>query len=163
MTIPKSINHLKGVMITVAALLLFSACGDDNTLKYSVDAPLQPYFDRFAEEAALRNVVIDYDVLMISGDIRLITSQNVIGQCGHSEEEPTVVIVDKFYWDGANDLEREFLIFHELGHCALNRGHIDDSDAFGDCVSIMTSGTGSCNINYTLTTREELLDELFSQ
>ena len=115
------------------------------------------------QTAAIRNVVIDYEALKISGDIRIISTPNVIGQCIHTEKEPNTVVVDKFYWDTADDLEREFLVFHELGHCALNRGHLDDSDAHGDCISMMTSGTGLCHINYTQATRTSLLDELFSQ
>ena len=146
----------------VSALLVVVSCGKDDEPQFLVDEPLQEYFDRFAVEGALRNVVIDYEVLKISGDIRIISTPNVIGQCIHTEKEPNTVIVDKFYWDTADDLEREFLVFHELGHCALGRGHLDDSDAHGDYVSMMTSGTGSCHINYTLATRETLLDELFN-
>jgi hypothetical protein len=147
------------LLILVAVI---GSCAKDEEPEFLIDAPLQEYFDRFKAEAALRGVEIDFALMMISGDIRLIGTQNVIGQCGHTEEEPNVVIVDKFYWDSASDLDREFLIFHELGHCALQRGHTDDSDGQGNCISIMSSGTGSCNINYTLETRTALIDELFN-
>ncbi len=156
-------QSIKTVSFLAAMMLVIGSCAKDDEPEFLIDAPLQEYFDRFAVEAALRNVVIDYEAMMVSGDIRIITSPNVIGQCGHTEKEPNVVIVDKFYWESADDLEREFLIFHELGHCAIKRGHLDDSDPQGNCMSIMTSGTGSCNINYSVTTREELLDELFMQ
>ena len=142
-------------------VLVVSSCAKDEEPQFLIDVPLQEYFDRFKAEAALRGVEIDFAALKISGDIRLIGTQNVIGQCGHTEEEPNVVIVDKFYWDSATDLDREFLIFHELGHCALGRGHLDDSDGNGDCISMMSSGTGLCHINYTLATRTALIDELF--
>lgn len=155
-------GNLIAVLLTACALVVGS-CVKDEEPQFLIDEPLQEYFDRFAFEASLRNVVIDYKEMMISGDIRVITSPNVIGQCGHTENEPNIVIVDKFYWDDADDLEREFLVFHELGHCALKRGHIDDSDPQGNCVSMMTSGTGLCNINYTTATRDTLLDELFTQ
>ena len=144
-------------------LLAILSCGKEDEPQFLIDAPLQEYFDRFKAEAALRNQVIDFEAMMISGDVRLIGTPNVIGQCGHTEREPNVVIVDKFYWDSASDLDREFLIFHELGHCALGRGHLDDSDGQGHCISIMTSGTGLCNIDYTVATRTELIDELFMQ
>jgi len=143
-------------------ILLLASCAKDEGPQYFVDGSIRPYFERFMDEAALRNLNIDLDSMMISGDIRVINSQNVIGQCGHTESEPSVVIVDKFYWDAADDLEREFVIFHELGHCALFKGHNDISDAQGNCVSIMTSGTSSCIINYTPATRKALLDELFT-
>ena len=146
----------------VLAFVIKSACTKDDEVQYFVDAPLQEYFSRFENEAALRNVTIDLEALQISGDIRIIATPQVIGQCIHTEKEPNTIVVDKFYWDQANDLEREFLIFHELGHCALNRDHLDQSDINGDCVSMMTSGTGLCHINYTTSTRDALLDELFT-
>lgn len=143
-------------------LLVAGSCSKDETPDYFVDAPLQPYFDSFEAEAAQRGVTIDLEALRVSGDVRLIGTINVIGQCVHTEKEPNTIIVDVVYWNSAEHLEKEFLIFHELGHCALNRDHIDDSDANGDCISIMTSGTGLCHINYTEATRSALLDELFT-
>ena len=155
----KSWNKVTAFLLVI--IFVGGACNKDETPDYFVDAPLQPYFDRFEAEAALRGVTIDLVALRVSGDVRLIGTINVIGQCVHTEKEPNTVIVDVIYWNSANDLEKEFLIFHELGHCALNRDHIDDSDGNGDCVSMMTSGTGLCHINYTESTREALLDELF--
>ena len=155
----------KNQIISTVIFIFFLtvSCQKDEGFEYFVDAPLQEYFDRFVVEAALRNVVIDLEAQQISGDIRVINANQVIGQCIHTEKEPNTVVVDKFYWDNANDLDREFLIFHELGHCALGRGHIDDSDSQGNCISIMTSGTGICRIRYNTLTRETLLDELFMQ
>ena len=149
------------IPVFLTIMMVAGSCADEEEPEFLIDAPLQEYFDRFKVEAELRGIPIDFEAMMISGDIRLIGTPNVIGQCGHTEKEPNVVIVDKFYWDGADDLEREFLIFHELGHCALDRGHLDDSDSQGHCLSIMTSGTGLCEINYTEATRTTLLDELF--
>ena len=156
-------NRILTALLLMASMLVMGSCAKDEGPEFLVDEPLQQYFDRFAAEAALRNVVIDYEALKISGDIRIIATPNVIGQCIHTDKEPNTVIVDKFYWESADDLEREFLVFHVLGHCAINRPHLDDSDAHGDCVSIMTSGTGLCHINYTTATRTDLLDELFTQ
>jgi hypothetical protein len=155
-------NRILTALLLMASILVIGSCAKDDSPEFLVEEPLQEYFDRFAAEAALRNVIIDYEALKISGDIRIIATPNVIGQCIHTDKEPNTVIVDKFYWEVADDLEREFLVFHELGHCAINRPHLDDSDTQGDCVSIMTSGTGLCHINYTEATRTALLDELFS-
>jgi hypothetical protein len=154
-------NHsIKFSLVSIALVVLVS-CGKDESIEYFIDAPLRIYFDRFVDEAALRNVTIDYEALKISGDIRVIAASLVIGQCLHSEKEPNTVIIDKLYWDNSNEMEREFLVFHELGHCALNRSHLDNADTHGDCISIMTSGNGVCRIRYTAATRETLLDELF--
>lgn len=143
--------------------ILFSgiSCIKEDNVDLFIDSSLQEYFDRFAVEGGLRGFVIDYEALRISGYIRLITTPNVIGECAHNQEKPNEVIIDRTYWLAGNDLEREFLVFHELGHCALNREHLDIADNQGNCISIMTSGTGACTINYTLATRTALLDELF--
>ena len=37
------------------------------------------------------------------------------------------IIIRKSWWDGASGLARESLIFHELGHCALNRDHHNET------------------------------------
>jgi hypothetical protein len=147
----------------VTIILIFSgiSCTKDEVIELFVDTSLQEYFNRFAEEGALRNVVVDFESSKVNGYIRLITSQGVIGQCAHDDTKPNTVIIDRTYWSTATDLEREFLVFHELGHCVLNREHLDDADAHGDCISIMTSGSSQCRINYTGMTREKLLDELF--
>jgi len=137
------------------------SCNKDETELFVAD-PLQEYFDRFQVEGAARNVTVDYVASRVSGYLRIITQSGVIGQCAHNDTKPNTVIIDQIYWNTATDLEKEFVVFHELGHCVLNREHTDASDNQGDCISIMTSGTGSCHIEYTVATRTALLDELFN-
>jgi len=145
----------------IIIMLSVMACRKDEAIQLFVDSSLQEYFDRFAEEGGKRNVVVDYEAARISGYIRLITSPNVIGQCAHDPNEPGTVIIDRTYWNSSTDLEREFLVFHELGHCVLDRDHLDEADGQGNCISMMTSGSGQCRINYNQSTREKLLNELF--
>lgn len=152
---------IKTIIILAGVVLVAGSCKKDDEFEYFVHSSLQQYFDRFVAEGASRGVILDFEALKISGHIRVITTQQVIGQCAHNDDEPNTVIIDKLYWDSANDMEREFLVFHELGHCALNRGHLDSADNRGDCISIMTSGTGICRINYNVANRQDLLDELF--
>ncbi|MEL6124666.1 MAG: hypothetical protein AAFR14_13205, partial [Bacteroidota bacterium] len=57
---------------------------------------------------------------------------------------------------------REYIIFHELGHCVLFRDHVDACFANNTWTSIMRSGHGSCFDNYTSRTRPYYIDELFS-
>lgn len=139
------------------------SCHKDDIPDLFVDNSLQVYFDRFVAEGALRNVIVDYKTAGVSGYIKAISSPHVIGQCVHDKNIPNTVIIDRSYWENGSDLEKEFLVFHELGHCALNREHLDEGDKNGNCISIMTSGSAQCRINYTVNTREQLLDELFKQ
>ena len=156
------INTWKGILVLLV-MTGFWSCNKDENLTLHVDPSLQEYFDRFVVEGASRNVIVDYETSRISGYLKIILQNGVIGQCAHSETKPNTVIIDQRYWSTATDLEKEFVVFHELGHCVLNREHLDEADSDGNCVSIMTSGVGGCHINYTEATRSEMLDELFKK
>lgn len=155
------LNTWKWIVI-LSVMTGFWSCNKDENLDLFIDSSLQEYFDRFAVEGATRNVTVDFTASRIAGYLRIITQSGVIGQCAHSDSKPNTVIIDKLYWNTATDLEKEFVVFHELGHCVLNREHLDEADNQGNCVSIMTSGVGGCHINYTVATRTTLLDELFN-
>lgn len=58
------------------------------------------------------------------------------GTCTRSENSTVVRINPRFWWN--NDFTaRESLMFHELGHCILNRSHNDALDDYYDPLSIM--------------------------
>jgi len=57
-------------------------------------------------------------------------------------------------------MQKERLVFHELGHCVLNRSHLETVGTDGHCLSIMNSAQ-RCSDNYNAQTREKYLDELF--
>ena len=53
--------------------------------------------------------------------------------------EANIVGIKRQYWDGKSNAEKEFIIFHELGHCLLGQGHranhgalpkLNDSETF---------------------------------
>lgn len=44
----------------------------------------------------------------------------VIGVCRYGRHSREIAI-DPEFWDEASDIDREIVIFHELGHCALNQ------------------------------------------
>jgi len=154
-------TYISKWVVILAVMAGFWSCNKDENLDLFIDPSLQEYFNRFADEGALRNVPVDFTASRIAGYLRIITQSGVIGQCAHSDSKPNTVIVDKIYWNTATELEKEFVVFHELGHCVLNREHLDGSDNQGNCISIMTSGTAGCHINYTTATRSAMLDELF--
>lgn len=134
------------------------ACGEDDLV---TDPELQPYFDLFAEEASLRGFEVNYEAERIEGLIQDIPNSNIQGQCFHNEDKPKKVIIDINYWRNANEFEKEFIIFHELGHCFLDRDHLDSSSQDGTCVSIMHSSPQACTFELSSNNREEYLDELF--
>ena len=127
-----------------------------------VDADLLPYFNTFSDEAAARGVTFDYEASRIEGHLTDIEEQDVLGKCQFNSVDPDKVFIDNAFWRRASHLEKEFLIFHELGHCFLERDHLDTQNSDGTCISMMQSGLGECDDNYNSQTRSDYLDELFS-
>jgi hypothetical protein len=49
-----------------------------------------------------------------------------------------IVTFDTTFWNSVDDVRRETLVNHELGHCILNRGHTSAKLSTGEYASIMT-------------------------
>ncbi len=126
----------------------------------NVDSRLYAYFESFEEEAATRGRHFDLAALNIKGTIEKIDLEiEAVGTCNwHSN--PKHVELDTQFWLSANHSSKELIVFHELGHCVLNRSHLDDSRN-GTCISIMRTGRGNCLMTYNAANRSEYLDELF--
>ena len=148
------------LFLCLTMMVLIVSCSEEDVLE--TDADLLPFFQIFADEAEERGITVDYEAARIEGLIQDISNPVVQGQCFYNEEKPRKVIIDEVYWNNATFLEKEFIIFHELGHCFLDRSHLDDPDSQGNCVSIMHSNPGVCNFFLTQNNREDYLDELFS-
>ena len=92
-----------------------------------IDPDFIPYVNSFIEEGAKRGVSIDI------ANINMIFSESTMtnGECGGGQ-----VRIKKSVWETQDDCYREYLVFHELGHCALDRGHRNDT-IYNNWVSIM--------------------------
>jgi len=90
-----------------------------------------------------------------------IEENGVAGTCSYGSHTPRFIEIDATFWNQTGDNFKEFVVFHELGHCVLLRGHREDAHSDGSCVSLMRSGLGGCIDNYRPSTREGYLDELF--
>jgi len=146
--------------------ILFSCTPDNNfpdpeTELIGVDIQLQSYFNTFETEGRQRGVNLDLSEYELTGDISEIHQDNVAGQCQYSSNRPNAITIDKSFWKNASPMLREMVVFHELGHCVLARGHREASNHNGHCLSIMRSGTGSCSTLYNAENRKYYLDELF--
>ncbi|MDQ3017087.1 MAG: hypothetical protein M3R25_10280 [Bacteroidota bacterium] len=150
-----------GYALSVIVILTIYGCEPDAAISYVVETPLQDYFERFIDEAAVRGREVEDETYQVSARIDEIKEPNVIGQCSWNQNNAHNIVVDEDYWKTASDLQREFLVFHELGHCVLGKEHNDGADGRGNCESIMSSGTGNCRVVYSKTNRDVLLDELF--
>lgn len=148
-----------GSLVVASVLLCLNACSSEN--EQEIEADLQEHFDTFIEEAAVYGVEISIADIDINGYIENIESRGTLGQCKSYSNGSKAVVIDQPFWNTASYIEREYVVFHELGHCLLNRDHDNSKDASGNCMSIMQSGEGDCRGEYTSENRNSLLNELF--
>lgn len=85
------------------------------------------------------------------------------GPVGLNGSEAYKVTVDTNFWNSADDYTRESLLFHELGHCLLNRLHKNDKTVIGTPVSIMNAILVRGDVyNYNQSTYDDFVKELFT-
>ena len=149
------------IFILMSALSMVS-CLPEEAEAVNLDEELVPYFISFSEEAAKRGIDFDWREDGVEGFIGNTSEDNILGQCVHDSSNPNSVIINHSFWNNSSNFDKEFIVFHELGHCFLNRSHFDEVDEDGVCTSIMNSGSKTCRSNYSDDTRDEYLDELFT-
>lgn len=146
---------------------LLSCQKDDSNLQIDdeprIDEELQPLLDRFLLDA--QSFGLDYTRDVAEMTIRFgALESNLAGLCEFSGGRFNEITIDRAWWRRANSLQKEWVMYHELGHCVLGRGHLNDLTARGTCVSIMHSGVGiNCTAWYNSATRPRYLEELFSR
>lgn len=83
--------------------------------------------------------------------------------CVREPLKTPVVYINKIYWDDATylkEIDKEEIVFHELGHCVLNRGHETEK------TSIMYPhhlGPTRYQINYSAYINELFKEEVYSK
>ena len=154
---------------TISLMLFFTSCQKENieneaNIQFAnVDQELWSFYRSFEIEANLRGFNYDLNAMQISGVIEEIHEDNVAGSCRFGNHINNAVTIDQEFWSRSSDLFKEFVVFHELGHCVLLRDHDESADANGRCLSIMRSGTTNCRDSYSFQTRDRFIDELFLQ
>jgi len=159
-------------------IILFSACKKDEDLfeLQTVDdadgtfnTAIHPAFEivvnRFIEEGAKRGFLIDLESRNITIQFTNIDQQqspNVAGICSYDGHYYNDITIDYIFWEQASDLQREFILFHELGHCYLYRAHLNTALQNGICASIMRGESPVCFDAYTSANRDYYIGELFS-
>jgi hypothetical protein len=145
---------------------LFS-CKDRN--EYRVDTEFTAYLQRFLDTAKVYNRTFDEKtngLIIEFADLK----DNTAGLTHY--EDPIRIEIDQTYWNDISktagaDMMKENLIFHELGHGLLKRGHLNSWLENGDWKSIMCGGDKvndrPWNINYRGIRREYYISELFNE
>lgn len=141
---------MKRIMFLIGLLSLFSC--SKNYDRFYVDPDLAPYYEDFVtagkfygRDHSTGNLVVEF------GDVhKFVTNSRAIGICKRELEfinefgsliqkthfYPRVVI-DRETFFSLDDYSKRALIFHELGHCILNRDHDESINEQGYVKSIM--------------------------
>ncbi len=133
-----------------------------------VDPEFQTYVDRFIIEAEERGQTIDFSDTGLKLEFGTVPSESAgvcseIGGAMHGSHE---IRIDREYWNELNDPQKERLVFHELGHCELERPHDNQIFSSGDWKSIMRGNPlpagRTALVNYSGSRKKYYLDELFN-
>lgn len=151
---------MKSYFLCLLGLLFAVSCIDSPEVELQED--VKDLFLLFEAEGLSRGKEIDVQGMDLTARFEYLEGE-VLGQCERYSDGSKVIVLDQSNWDEASEIEKEFLLFHELGHCVLGREHDNSKDNKGFCTSIMQSGTGSCKKKYNDSNRASMLDELFQE
>lgn len=114
-----------------------------------VDPEFEKYVQRFEEHYG-RSIPAIISIVFVDD------MEEAVGRCYWYSRN---IEIDREYWDTHGEAGREQLIFHELGHCVLNRRH--NTKRMQNCpASIMyPSLSPACYAKY----RKEYIKELFDK
>jgi len=160
--------YQKILFLTLTLLYLLSlSCNKDD---HFVEPELQPYIDRFFEEASSRGQSLP--TKNVQAFLLPQVEEAGVRVCGLGYapifgDKIRRIDIDQLCWKFASEMEREILVFHELGHALLDRTHNDWKLPNGRNRSIMFRGD-NCDIYASYSDcqqelRSYYVDELFSE
>jgi hypothetical protein len=99
-----------------------------------VATDFQPYVNQFQADALANNVSVTVLTGIAFGDTSQVVGDSVesqvVGFCDYGLNQITI---QEAYWNSASTLEKKLLIYHELGHCVLQRAHLNTMENYSYC------------------------------
>ncbi len=92
----------------------------------TTDETFNAYIKKFEDHAKIKTGNVNYklnDIPINFGDTE---NERFVGVCFTYSDGKKEVIIKADWWNKVPPSSRESLIFHELGHCALDREHNED-------------------------------------
>lgn len=114
-----------------------------------INPAFQVYVDDFVTESVNQNRPVTITNLIIQFSNQL--PSQTLGECTVGGFSPTISI-NSVDWANETDIFRKVVLFHELGHCVLNREHVNTGSIYnGVCsaTSIMWPYTINATNMYT--------------
>lgn len=159
---------MKKMLIVLISLFGYS-CGDAANIdrlrpKISIESDFQGYVDNFILDSKkysngveIKSLIMKFTQLDENNEERE-DNLVILGACyasiNHEYLAPLVVIEER-YWFDLLDAQKELLIYHELGHCLLQREHTEID------FSVMTPSLPD-HKRYTKN-KDKFLSELFDE
>jgi hypothetical protein len=135
--------------IVIILLLTAPACGKAPAVR------VQELLYKFEDDAARYSLHVDTDTLTVKFVDTI--DGRFVGACLLITREIWLV---KSFWRRASGANQESLMYHELGHCLLDRGHNDNNNGPYGLPSSIMRRTGLQGDVYE-TYRDYYLKELF--
>jgi len=123
---------------------------------------VKSFVDSFFLDAQLHGLDINRSEIGLLIEFADIDQLLVDGQCNRSENKITI---DSFFWNFSTESEKKWLVYHELGHCVLERAHDNSSFVNGECKTIMHGDFAGrdCSSNFVSDSWSEYyIEELFT-
>lgn len=150
-------------IIFIFSTLILSACAKEKGT--NIDASFSLYTDRFERLAKSLGRPVDMSNVTISFSDSLGNAPSggtILGTCMKGGFGVPEIKINIEWWSTADYYGREQLVFHELGHCVLNRGHNDlpAKDQWG--MNKNSSIMNSFHFNYYKDYYADYIIELFT-
>lgn len=146
------------VAFILFVITLFTACKKEQV--QVIPSEFEEFVAAFFEAGNQRGLDLNLEEV----DLRIqfgTLDGNIGGQCSFRNN---TITIDPDDWNFLSEAERMWLMFHELGHCVLDRSHKNEETDNADCVSIMRGAENDfeCSLNvYSSQWWAYYLDELF--
>ena len=142
----------------LAISILLGSCHHENMQDYP--PAFEEYVDEFFYQANQRGLNLYPENLNFS--IQFGETDDELG--GFCNTKGNAITINAEDWEHRDQPEREHVIFHELGHCILNRDHRNDESVTNECFSFMRGAEDDFDCSLNLQSaywRDYYIDELF--
>lgn len=133
----------------------------------NIGSQFQPYLTKFLNNGKSFNRTLSANHLTITFNSAL-SGSNTLGQCSFNPQYPSIgqrIEINPDFWNNVDTASREYVLFHELGHCLLLRDHdnneVETEDGYFLQKSIMS--TYFSTSEYYTNNYESYLHELFTE
>lgn len=122
-------------MKLIMTSILLSSCGAQLSLDHhvnnrtgpwihSIDQEFQPYYDAFEDVCGIKPVVnIGFHKYSKDEPMTVGTCWEWMGVKNGKSYYYNQITISNIHWESASEEQREWTIFHELGHCTLGQDH----------------------------------------